>query len=84
MHVTTWNSFFLIMQLWLTFAAIPNETAEFYHISLQQVDWFSITYFIIGFAFGFVGIMVIDDVGLRFAVSYLAVSTYLYSPEDLQ
>ncbi|XP_065882993.1 solute carrier family 49 member A3-like isoform X2 [Dysidea avara] len=54
--------------LWLTFAAIPNETAEFYHISLQQVDWFSITYFIIGFAFGFVGIMVIDDVGLRFAI----------------
>jgi len=59
------------LQLWLTFAAIPNETAEFYHISLQQVDWFSISYLIVGFLFGLIGIIVIDDVGLRFAVSII-------------
>jgi hypothetical protein len=57
------------IQMWLTFAPIPNYTAVFYGISLDQVDWFSISYFVVSLLIGFVAIAVLDVFGLRVAVS---------------
>ena len=62
--------------MWLTYAPIPNETATFYDISLNQVDMFSISYFIVSLLIGFIAIWLIEKAGLRFAVSHKYISTY--------
>ena len=61
----------IIAQMWLTYAPIPNETAAFYDISVNQVDMFSISYFIVSLLIGFLAIWLIERAGLRFAVSKL-------------
>lgn len=55
--------------MWLTFAPIPNYTAVFYGISLDQVDWFSISFFVVSLLIGFVAIATLDIFGLRVSVS---------------
>jgi len=54
--------------MWLTYAPIPNKTATFYDINLNQVDMFSISYFIVSLLIGFIAIWLIEKAGLRFAV----------------
>lgn len=54
--------------MWLTYAPIPHKTADFYNISLDQVDMFSISYFIVSLLIGFIAIWLIEKAGIRFAV----------------
>lgn len=56
--------------MWLTYAPIPDHTAEFYDISVNQVDWFSISYFIVSLTIGLLAVWLIEKAGLRFAVSH--------------
>ena len=65
--------------MWLTYAPIPNETAAFYDISLNQVDMFSISYFIVSLLIGFIAILLIEKAGLRFAVSHKHIKHMLFS-----
>ena len=55
--------------MWLTFAPIPNYTAVLYDVTLEEVDWFSISYFVVSLLIGFVAIAILDLFGLRVAVS---------------
>ncbi|KFQ04847.1 Major facilitator superfamily domain-containing protein 7-a, partial [Leptosomus discolor] len=55
-------------QLWLTFAPVADETAAYFHISLEMVNWLSIVYLLISIPFGLVATWVLDIVGLRCAV----------------
>ena len=55
--------------MWLTFAPIPQYTAVFYGISVDQVDWFSISYFVVSLLIGFLAIVILDIFGLRASVS---------------
>lgn len=55
--------------MWLTFAPIPNYTAVFYGVTLDQVDWFSISYFVVSLVIGFLAIAILDIFGLRTSVS---------------
>lgn len=55
--------------MWLTFAPIPNYTATFYGVDLGQVDWFSLSYFVVSLVTGFVAIAILDIFGLRVSVS---------------
>jgi len=59
--------------MWLTFAPIPQYTAVFYGISVDQVDWFSIAYFVVSLLTGFLAIAILDIFGLRASVSQLGV-----------
>ena len=63
--------------MWLTYAPIPNETAAFYDITLNQVDMFSISYFIVSLLIGFIAIWLIEKAGLRFAVSHKLLSSLM-------
>lgn len=54
--------------MWLTYAPIPNYTAAFYHVSVSEVDWLSLSYFITSLLFGFIAIGIIDTWGLKVAV----------------
>ena len=55
--------------MWLTFAPVPSYTASFYNISVSDVDWFSMAYFVVSLVTGFVSIFVLDTLGLKVAVS---------------
>ena len=55
--------------MWLSYAPIPQYTADYYHISLSEVDWFSQSYFIASLVVGFISIAILDIFGLRTAVS---------------
>lgn len=57
------------LQMWLTFAPIPNYTAALYDITASQVDWFSISFFVVTLLVGFVAIAILDIFGLRVSVS---------------
>ena len=65
--------------MWLTFAPIPHYTAAFYGISLDQVDWFSISYFVVSLLIGFVAIGVLDVFGLRISVSICLIVFYWHA-----
>ena len=54
--------------MWLTYAPIPDYTAAFFGIKLEQVDWFSISFFVVSLLIGFVGIVILDKFGLRVSV----------------
>lgn len=55
--------------MWLSYAAIPNYTADFYRITVNLVDFFSIIYFILSLLFGLISIVVLDKLGLKIPVS---------------
>ena len=55
--------------MWLTFAPVPSLTAEYYQVTLSDVDWFSQSYFVASLLIGFIAIGVLDVFGLRIAVS---------------
>ena len=59
--------------MWLTFAPIPNYTAVLYGVSLDRVDWFSLSYFVVSLVIGFVAIATLDIFGLRVSVSIVRV-----------
>ena len=54
--------------MWLTYAPIPDKTATFYNITSQQVDFFSISFFITSLIVGFFSMFVLDTCGLGPAV----------------
>ena len=58
------------LQMWLTFAPIPDYTSAFFGVKLEQVDWFSISFFVVSLLIGFLGIIILDKFGLRIAVSH--------------
>lgn len=62
--------------MWLTFAPIPNYTAEFYNVEVSDVDWFSVVYFIVSLLVGFVSIGVLDTFGLKVSVSDVVIVGY--------
>lgn len=62
------NGVLSCLQMWLTFAPIPNYTAAFYNVALSQVDWFSLSYFITSLFVGFVSIAILDTWGLKVSV----------------
>ena len=55
-------------QLWLTFAPIPNFTAEFYNVSEDDVNLFSLVFFVVSLVIGLFSIVVLDTWGLKVSV----------------
>ena len=49
---------------------MPHLTADFYSVTLEDVDWFSISFFVASLVVGFISIGILDIFGLRTAVSY--------------
>jgi len=56
-------------QMWLTFAPIPDFTARYYNVPEDNVDWFSVVYFIVSLLMGLFSIVVLDTWGLKVSVS---------------
>ena len=57
------------VQMWMTYAPIPGVSMKFYGISSTEVDWFSISFFIVSLIVGFFSMFILDTFGLAPSVS---------------
>ena len=57
-----------------TYTAIPQYTADYYHVSLSEVNWIALIGTIVSLVVGFITIAILDIFGLRTAVRYIHVS----------
>ena len=64
-------------QLWLTFAPIPDFTAKFYNVSEDNVNLFSLVFFVVSLVIGLFSIVVLDTWGLKVSVSF-GFSTFFF------
>jgi len=48
---------------WLAFAPIPGPTTEYFGITTNQVDFFSVLFMLVGIPVGFVAIWCADIIG---------------------
>jgi MFS transporter, FLVCR family, MFS-domain-containing protein 7 len=49
---------------WLAFAPIPGPTTDYFGISTNQVDLFSVIFMLVGIPVGFVAIWCADIIGI--------------------
>lgn len=56
-------------QMWLSYSSVPHFTANFYGVTLDEVDWFSVIFFVVSMVMGLVTIVILDVFGLKAAVS---------------
>lgn len=56
-------------QLWLSFAPVADTITQYFSLSINQVNWLSLVYFVVSIPTGLVAIWILDSVGLRWAVS---------------
>ncbi|XP_055499704.1 solute carrier family 49 member A3 isoform X1 [Leucoraja erinacea] len=50
---------------WLTFAPVADQTARYFHISMDQVNWLSMVYLVVSIPFGFGTTWILDTLGLK-------------------
>ncbi|XP_069782225.1 solute carrier family 49 member A3 [Narcine bancroftii] len=50
---------------WLTFAPVADQIARYFHISMDQVNWLSMVYLVVGIPFGFGSTWILDTLGLK-------------------
>lgn len=65
--------------LWLTFAPVADQTAEYLKVSLDLVNWLSLVYMVVAIFFSFITTWMLDSLGLRFSCTKLAA---LWFPDD--
>ena len=53
---------------WLTFAPVPFDTAEYYGITVNQVDLFSVIFMVVSIPVGILCIYLVDKIGLRLSL----------------
>ncbi|XP_041053621.1 solute carrier family 49 member A3 isoform X2 [Carcharodon carcharias] len=58
---------------WLTFAPVADQTAQYFHISMDQVNWLSMIYLVVGVPFGFGTTWILDMLGLKTSMVVYAV-----------
>ena len=60
----------------LTYSPIPQYTAQYYSITVDEVNWFSEDFFVVSVVMGFVTIVILDVFGLRASI-YIGAGTNL-------
>ncbi|XP_042626467.1 solute carrier family 49 member A3-like [Cyprinus carpio] len=54
--------------VWLTFAPVADQTAQYLRVSLNLVNWLSLVYVVVAIFFSLITTWVLDSLGLRFSV----------------
>ncbi|XP_042309269.1 solute carrier family 49 member A3 isoform X2 [Sceloporus undulatus] len=54
--------------LWLTFAPVADKTAEYFHTTMDVVNWLSLVYLVISVPVGLLAIWILDTIGLKCAI----------------
>lgn len=55
-------------QIWLTFAPVANQTAQYLKVSLEEVNWFSVIFMVVAIPLTIGATWMIDTLGLRITV----------------
>lgn len=55
-------------QIWLTFAPVANQTAQYLRVSLEEVNWFSVVFMVVAIPLTVGATWMIDTLGLRITV----------------
>ena len=58
----------LCPQLWLTFAPVADQSAQFMGVTLDQINWLSIIYMVVAIPLSFGTTWMLDTLGLRITV----------------
>ena len=64
----------LFSQLWLTFAPVADQSAQYLHATLDQVNWLSLVYMVVAIPLSFGTTWMIDSLGLRITVKTKCIS----------
>uniref|UniRef100_A0A8C1L960 Solute carrier family 49 member 3 n=1 Tax=Cyprinus carpio TaxID=7962 RepID=A0A8C1L960_CYPCA len=54
--------------VWLTFAPVADQTAQYLRVSLNLVNWLSLVYVVVAIFFSLITTWVLDSLGLRFSL----------------
>uniref|UniRef100_A0A667YAR1 Solute carrier family 49 member 3 n=1 Tax=Myripristis murdjan TaxID=586833 RepID=A0A667YAR1_9TELE len=55
----------LFLQLWLTFAPVADQSAQYLKASLEQINWLSLVYMVVAIPLSFGTTWMLDTLGLR-------------------
>nr|XP_003223401.1 PREDICTED: major facilitator superfamily domain-containing protein 7 [Anolis carolinensis] len=53
---------------WLTFAPVADKTAEYFHTTMNIVNWLSLVFLVISVPMGLLAIWILDTIGLKCAI----------------
>ena len=59
----------LLYQLWLSFAPVADQSAQYLHATLDQINWLSLVYMVVAIPLSFGTTWMIDSLGLRITVT---------------
>uniref|UniRef100_W5MTM4 Solute carrier family 49 member 3 n=2 Tax=Lepisosteus oculatus TaxID=7918 RepID=W5MTM4_LEPOC len=54
--------------LWLSFAPVADQTAQFFHATLDQINWLSLVYMVVAIPVSFGTTWMLDTLGLRMSL----------------
>ncbi|XP_038626104.1 solute carrier family 49 member A3 [Tachyglossus aculeatus] len=54
--------------LWLTFAPVASTIADYFHLSINQINWLSLVYLVMSIPFGMGATWILDSMGLRCSI----------------
>lgn len=55
-------------QIWLTFAPVADQSAQYLMVSLEDINWLSVVFLVVAIPVSFVTTWMLDTLGLRVTV----------------
>lgn len=55
-------------QIWLTFAPVANQSAQYLKVTLDEINWLSLVYMVVAIPLSFATTWMLDTLGLRITV----------------
>ena len=55
-------------QLWLTFAPVADQSAQYFNVSLEDINWLSLVYMVVAIPLSLATTWMLDTLGLRITV----------------
>lgn len=62
------QAFLMSHQIWLTFAPVADQSAQYLDATLEQINWLSMVYMVVAIPFSFGTSWMLDTLGLRITV----------------